>query len=154
MNAVSSEDTAHSHRAFSADFYNRTWELLEKPARTPAEDEKMISFSHASLAHWRERADCQQRNLSIGYWQLSRVYAVLGQAGNAAHYGQLCLEHSLNEPPFFLAYAHEALARAARLGGDFSACRAHLDKARSLAGQVADVEERQMLTADLDSIGA
>ena len=71
-------EPAAAHRWFSADCFNRVWALLEKAGRTPAEDERMISLCHASLAHWRERMDCTTRNLSIGYWQLSRVYAVLG----------------------------------------------------------------------------
>ena len=109
----------------------------------------MISLAHASMAHWRERDDATPQNLSIGYWQLSRVYAVIEQADNARHYGQRCLEVSAEEGPFFLGYAHEALTRAARLGGDASAFQLHLQKAKSLAAAIEDVENRQLLEADL-----
>ena len=33
-------------------------------------------------------------NLSIGYWQTARIYALLGQAENARRYAQMCFEVS------------------------------------------------------------
>ena len=129
MNPQPPFDIALAHQWFSADCFNRTWGLLDKAERTPEEDEQMISLAHASIAHWREREDCANQNLSIGYWQLSRIHAVLGRAENAKHYGQLCLSVSTEEPPFFLGYAHEALARAAKVAGDQSAFESHLRKA-------------------------
>lgn len=145
-------DRAAAHRWFSADCFNRVWTLLEKPDRTPDDCERMISLAHASLAHWRERADCTKQNLSIGYWQLSRVYAVLRQAENARRYGQLCLDVSGAEPPFFPGYAHEALARAERLAGNLAVAQQHLAEARRLAAQVADAEERRALENDLATL--
>lgn len=142
-------DLARAHRWFSADCFNRVWALLEKPDRTPDDGERMISLAHASLAHWRERTDGMRQNFSIGYWQLSRVYAVLGQAENARHYGRLCLEASANEPPFYLGYAHEALARAEKLAGNVASSQQHLAEARLLAALVADAEERRALEKDL-----
>ena len=142
-------DLARAHRWFSADSFNRAWTLIEKPDRTADDNERMLSLAHASLAHWRERADCTKRILSIGYWQLSRVHAVLGQAENARHYGQLCLEVSAGEEPFHLGYAHEALARAAKLAGNAASAVEHLATARRLAAQVNDASERGALEADL-----
>ena len=138
------------HRESSAGFFNRVWELLEKKDRTQEDDEKMISMSHASLAHWRQRDDCKPQNLSVGYWQISRVYAVLGQGENAWRYGQLCLEKSDQEPPFYRGYGHEALARSAKIKGDLSAFEAHMSQARQLAGQIIDADEKKMLEDDLD----
>jgi len=142
-------DLASAHRWFAADCFNATWTLLDKLSRTPEECERMISFAHASLAHWREQAGCTAQNLSIGYWQLSRVYAVLGQTENARHYGQLCLDISAAEPPFYLGYAHEALARAEKLAGNSTAVQHHLDEARRLAALVSDAQERAALENDL-----
>ncbi len=142
-------DLARAHRWFSADGFNRVWSLLEKPDRTSEDNECMISLAHASLAHWRERTDCSARSLSIGYWQVSRVYSVLGQAENAHHYGQLCLALSSGEAPFYLGYAHEALARAEKLAGNAAAARHHLAEAHRLAALVADPGERSALEQDL-----
>lgn len=144
-------DLATAHRWFSADCFNRVWALLEKPDRTAEESERMISLAHASLAHWRERTDCTARNLSVGCWQVSRVYAVLRQPENARRYGQLCLELSTGEEPFYLGYAHEALARAGKLSGDASAAH-HLAEALRLSALVIDREERTALERDLAAL--
>ena len=90
--------------------------------------------------------------MSIGYWQLSCVYALLGQADNARQYGRLCLAHSQNEEPFYLGYAHEALARAEALGGNRGEAERHFAMARDLALQVANKDERDLLEADLTTV--
>lgn len=146
------ETDGQDHKKLSVDCFNRAWELLEKKERTKEEDEHMISLAHASLGHWRMREDCTDRNLSIGYWQLSRVYAVLGQGANAKRYGGLCLAVSGNEPPFYLAYAHEALARAALLNRERAAFDTHLATAKALAAKVTDAEEKKLLDDDLAAL--
>ena len=147
-------DEAAAHRYFSADCFNRTWELLDKSDRSPEESETMVACALASVWHWRQRPDCAPRNLSIGYWQVSRVYAVLGQAQNAWHYGELCLKASEKEEPFYLGYAYETLARAARLAGDNELKVRYLRHAQELAGQLPDGEEREMLNKDLNELSA
>jgi hypothetical protein len=147
---TSEHDTSHKH--FSASYFNRAWELLEKADRTPDDDECMVSIGHASLAHWRDRPDCQQRNMSIGYWQLARIHAVLGRGENATHYGRLCLASSDGEPPFYQGYAYEALARAALLTGDIEAFRIHHSEAGRFASEVIDDGERKVLEDDLKEL--
>lgn len=112
----------------------------------------MRSLCHASLWHWTQRNDCTDRNLSIGYWQLSRVYALLGRAEDATLYGEKSLLHSVAEAPFYIGYAHEALARAAMVGGDSQRMNQHLREAREFASQVSDPEERAVLEKDLEAI--
>jgi len=141
-----------AHRHFSADFFNRTWDLLDRSARDAGDTETMISLAHASLAHWRAREDCSARNLSIGYWLLSRVLSIAGRPGEARRYGLLCLDASELESPFYLAYAHEAIARAAELEGDIEGSLVHLDAARKLLGAIGNEEERRMLETDLESL--
>ncbi len=143
------ETDGQDHKKLSADCFNRAWELLDKKDRTKEDDERMISLAHASLAHWRMREDCTDRNLSIGYWQLSRVYAVLGQGNNAERYGGLCLRISGKEPPFYLGYAHEALARAALLNERKELFERHMTEAKALAAKVTDADEKKALEDDL-----
>jgi hypothetical protein len=54
----------------------------------------MLHCAFAGLWHWTQRLDCTATNRSIGYWQISRIYALLGQADNAHRYGELCLKAS------------------------------------------------------------
>src|ERR1051325_11159977 len=98
-------DAKAAHKHFSAHCFNKTWELIEKPSRLPDEDEEMISMCHASLWHWTQREDCAPRNLSIGYWQLSRVYSLAQRSDEARRYGRLSLFHAEKEPAFYRAYA-------------------------------------------------
>ena len=76
-------DAAAAHRHFATDCFNRVWEMLEKPDRSADEDRMMVAMSHASLFHWQQRADCTPRNLSVGYWLISRVYDEPYLTGNA-----------------------------------------------------------------------
>ena len=115
-------DSSAAHRFFSAHCFNEAWALIDKPNRTDEENRLMLTLSFTSLWHWTQRDDCVSRNLSIGYWQISRIFALLGDGANARRYGDACMEHSLSESPFFLAYAHEAMARAAALNGDSNRC--------------------------------
>src|SRR5687767_8125788 len=94
MSDVSGLDQQSAHRLFSSDCFNRAWDLIDKPQRTPDEDRQLLLLSLTSLYHWTQRADCSPRNLSIGYWQAARVFALLGQAGNARAFATVCLEQS------------------------------------------------------------
>ena len=147
-------DLQAAHRFFAAECFNRAWDLIDKPDRTPDEDEQMIRLSLASTWHWTQREDCTPTNLSVGYWQTARIYALLGQASNARRYGQLCLAASQGEDilPFYLGYAYEALARAESVSGHADKVAEYLALAREAAARVPDPEARSALLADLESI--
>ena len=153
MTGAPSFDVTQAHRYFSADCFNKTWQLIRKTTRTPAEDEQMIRLSQASLWHWTQRVDCTRANLSIGYWQLARVYAIAGRADEARRYSQWCLDHSRDESPFLHAYAFEALARAEQAGGNNTMAAQYRTEALRLSQDVADLEERNMILEDLKTIG-
>jgi hypothetical protein len=128
--------------------------LIDKANRTPEEDEEMIELALAAHWHWSQRKDCTAVNHSIGYWQISRVYAILGQGQNALRYSQLCLDVSRagDVAPFFLGYAHECRARAELISGNLSEAKQHLQEARRLSAQVTDTQDREQLLADLDTV--
>ncbi|MBN8629142.1 MAG: hypothetical protein J0M17_27025, partial [Planctomycetes bacterium] len=129
-------------------------ELLDRSHRSADDDLRMLAAAQASLWHWLNRADCTPRNLSVGYWLLARVYAVLGNADEARRYGLLSLEAARNEPPFYSGYAHEALARAAHVAGVEYLAADHVKEARRYAAEVAEADERAMLEKDLDELTA
>jgi len=147
-------DLSSAHRYFSAECFNRTWDFIQKPKRTAEDNQKMILLSLASLWHWSQRSDCTPTNLSIGYWQASRVYALVGQAENARIYGQLCIKASQGEAvlPFYLGYAYEALARAEMVAGNREKMTDYLQQAFQVAEQISDPEEKKMLLDDLSLI--
>ena len=57
-------DLPTAHRHFAATCFNAAWELIDKPDRTPAEDEQMLLRTFASFYHWTQRADCTAENRS------------------------------------------------------------------------------------------
>ena len=67
-------DIQQSHRHFSAHCFNKTWEYMEKDGnRSTEENLSMLHTAIASLWHWTQRDDVRPENLSVGYWQVSRV---------------------------------------------------------------------------------
>lgn len=146
-------DLAAAHRYFAAECFNRAWDLIDKPDRTPEEDDEMIRLNQASLYHWSQREDCTNRNLSVGYWQAARIYALIGQADNGRRYGELCLRYSQDEGAFYLGYAYEALARAESVAGEGENAAKYLQDAHQHLAQINDPEERELLENDLKTIG-
>jgi hypothetical protein len=147
-------DVAAAHKYFATHCFNSAWDLIEKKDRTPEDDRKMVALNQASLYHWQQRDDCDDQRLSVGYWQASRIQAILGNAQEAVRHGEVCLGYSAALSPFFLGYAHEALARAHNVARGTRAAREYLDAALALAAKIAKKEDRKLLLADLDALSA
>jgi hypothetical protein len=138
------EETRALDRRFAVDLFNEVWRLLELPARTAAEDDRMLHAAHASRYHWGEIGE--PVNFARGEWQVSRVYAVLGRAEPALYHARCCLaiseEHGIGD--FDIAVAHEAIARAAAVAGDTAL--------RTLGEQTADDDDRQICCNDIATV--
>jgi hypothetical protein len=147
-------DIQAAHKYFSAECFNRAWDYIDKPIRNKNEEDMMLQLSLASLWHWTQRKDSTSTNLSVSYWQVSRVYALLRQAENARHFGELCLEISLGEDvlPFYRGYAYEALARAEMVAENEEKMEKHLIQAHQVAALLPDPEEKKQLLGDLATI--
>jgi hypothetical protein len=154
MVKITDFDLPVAHKYFSVECFNRAWDFIDKPARTTDQADKMLQLSFASLWHWTEREDCTSTNLSIGYWQVSRVFSLLRQADNARHYGELCLDVSQKEgvESVYLGYAYEALARAELVGSNESEMERFLIQAHQIAASLPDPENKQQLLKDLATI--
>ena len=145
-------DLQVTHRYFSATCFNKTWELIDNPNRSEDDNFSMLQTAMASLWHWSQREDAKPQNLSVGYWQVSRVYALLGQADNARRYAETSLKLSKGCKPFYGGFAYEALARAEMVAGNQEKMNQYLNKARQLAKEIEDTEDKEVLMTDLDSI--
>jgi len=145
-------DLQSAHRHFAPAAFNLAWTFLDQAERTADDAERLLEASYASLWHWRQRADCDSTRLAVGYWQLSRIYAVLGRVADAEHYGALSLASADETQPFFRGYAYEALARASAVAGDARACHERLEQARYWAERVEEESEKRGLLDDLATI--
>ncbi len=156
MNKTPDFDLEKAHRYFSAECFNRAWDYIDKPSRTAEDDRTMLQLGLASLWHWSQRPDRTPTTLSVGTWQVARIYALLGQVDFARQYGQLCLEASKEEgvAPFYLGYAYEALARTESVAGDRAKAQEYLEMARQAAGRVIDADEKKQLLTDLERLKA
>jgi hypothetical protein len=148
------ENMEDVHKELSVDCFNRCWTLMDKADRSAEDVENMVLLANASLWHWKQRKDSKPLNLSIGYWQVSRAYALAGDYEMAKFFGDRCLQvgqqHGL--PAFYVGYAYEALARAELLKGRTAAGKELLAEARKRLNEVTDKEERNLLGSDLDSL--
>ena len=149
MGNSSDFDVVAAHKYFAASCFNRAWDLIEKMDRTPDDELLMVALNQASIYHWLNRPDCENKSLSVGYWQASRIHAILRNASEAKRYAEICLGYSNNLEPFYLGYAHEALARAAKLEGETKIAAEHLSLAREQAQLVNRKEDRELLINDL-----
>jgi hypothetical protein len=144
-----------AHRHFAAVAFNECWKLIKKSGRTADEDDEMLRLAEASFWHWKGFKGHTDENLSIGYWQLARVYVLASQPERALRYANRCAEISEKASlgPFYIGYAYEASARALKAKGDDAAWRDVLAQAYTAAETVTDEESRDQLLADLKTIG-
>ena len=114
----------------------------------------MIHVSHASFWHWTQGEDHTPLNISIGTWQLARVYAVAGLPERADYFAQRCIEAGENNhlAPYFIGYGNEKSARAKALQGDRKAAQDLISRVRRLADQVQELDDRAVLLDDLNTI--
>jgi DNA-binding transcriptional MerR regulator len=146
-------DLAHDEeRRLAADLFNHTWELLETPERTPAQDDRMIHAAHASRFHWEQVGDAT--NLVAGEWQCSRVYAVLGRAEPSTYHARRALARcdEAGIAGFSRAAANEALARALLVAGDRAGAASAEADAWAAAEAIDDDEDRQIFEQDMASL--
>jgi hypothetical protein len=142
---------AEFHRQMAAALFNHTWELIEKAGRSPEEDIEMIHMAHASRYHWGQVPEHDAKNLARGEWQVARVHTLLRQADTAMYHARRCLEitEAAGIGDFDIAFAHEAVARAAAAAGDAATCQQHLRLAQQLGKLIAEEDEREIFFNDL-----
>ncbi|SHO52926.1 hypothetical protein [Anaerocolumna xylanovorans] len=139
-------------KALAAKLFNDVWALMDKEGRSEEENYLMVHMVHASLYHWIQVGT--PHNIYVGEWQVSRVYALLGNFDSCLYHGKralhLCEVNGFGG--FDLAYAYEALARAYLVKGNKSECTKYLELALREAEKVENKEDKEILTKDLDEL--
>ncbi len=143
-----------THRALAAGLFNRTWDLLATPQRTPELDDELIHTAHASAWHWLQAGNAANR--ARAEWLCARVYATLGRAATALEHARRCVAYVDAGGDGFedwdAAAAAEGMARALALAGDVEGSRAWVTRAWTALAGIAEPEERAIVEADLASI--
>lgn len=142
------------HKHFAALCFNECWNLIEDANRSEDEDEEMRRLSEASFWHWSRVEDHTKENLSVGYWQLARVYAISGQIKQAIKYAEKCIKISKKGDlsPFYFGYGYEAKARALAEDRQDEQAKNVLNVAYDVANTVSNDDEKKKLLEDLESI--
>jgi tetratricopeptide (TPR) repeat protein len=143
-----------SHKQLASQCFNRVWDFLDLQERTKEEEEQMIHLAHTSFWHWTQVENHTSTNLSIGYWQIARVYAVVGNGEQSRFFAERCVEVSLQAgiPPFYIGYGYEALARAFMVLGQNEMAFDIFQKALSYAEDIVVEDSKKMLLKDLYEI--
>lgn len=145
-------DEATAERALAVSLFKETWSLLDRPSRTPREDDRMIHAAHASRLHWDGIGTDQER--AVGEWLVSRVYATLGHGPSAVFHARRAISYaaSAGVEDWVPASAHEGLARAYAASGQVDLARAARDRSRVLLEAVADPEDRDIVARDFATL--
>ena len=142
---------SQAHYHFAVDYHGKTWELLDKPDRTPDDNQRMLDYAHASLAHWRTAGGAVRHQR--GEWLLSRVYAVLGLGALALDHAQRSLEiHEGNKADMEdsdLPFAYEAIARAYAVSGNAVESKRFLDMAKRAGEAILVPEDKDLFLKEL-----
>ncbi len=147
-----SEELKKTHREFAVDCFNGAWDLIEKSDRTPEDDARMVHMAHASRFHWGEIGT--PLNFARGDWQISRVYAILGQGENALNSAKSCLHLCIDNHfgDFDLAFAYEAAARAFAILGDVEMKEKHLTLAKNAGENIKKEDDKKYFFTELETI--
>ncbi len=117
------------HRKTAVECFNRAWDYLDKKDRTVHDGHLMLHLAHASRYHWSFIGT--PRNLAVGDWQISRVYAALNQSNLSLRFAKACLDIcEKNKLSEILITAYEAMARAHATGKNYQLAKEYLDKAK------------------------
>jgi len=152
MARTSTRTNAKQHRQMAAELFNGTWKLLLKKRRTKEETDTMIHMAHASRYHWGVVGGPKQ--LAIGEWQISHVYAVVRRPEPSLHHAERSLEicKAQGVGDFPLAYAYEALARAFAIAGKSRERAACLKLAKVAGERIREDDDRALFFNDLRTV--
>ena len=143
------EEERKFHRKVATRSFNGAWELLEKK-RSGGDDLVMLGLAHASRYHWGLVGT--PLNKAVGDWQISRVYAALGEPVLALRYAKTalaaCKEEGLGE---IVPSAYEAIARACAVAKDAKRAAGYLSRARRLLARLPiGKEDRGIYLGQID----
>ncbi len=142
-------------RELAVSTFNRVWELLELPERSPAEIDEMIHAAHVSCYVWSTIGT--PANVARGEWQCARVYATLGRPEPALWHARRCLELTEGGGEGFedwdLPSARQALAHAHLVAGETEEARRWAELAREALARVEDPEDRELIESQIVELG-
>jgi hypothetical protein len=144
--------TRDAERDLAKRLFNRAWQLIDSPDRTPEQDRLMLVTACASFLHWDAVGTAENR--AIADWQIAHVASLLG-------YGDLALAHATSAiervraaglPDWLHASALEGMARAHAAAGNRAERDSYLKQAIESVATVTDAEERELISNQIATV--
>lgn len=138
------------HRKIAAGCFNKAWDYLEMKNRSPDDEREMLLLAHSSRYHWGLVGT--PTNKAVGDWQISRIYAALGQADLALRFAESSLSISeKNDLAEIIPSAYEGIARAYATAGDCKRAEENLAKARDKLEKLAlENKDKKIFAGQMD----
>jgi hypothetical protein len=148
-----SEQELEFHRKIAKQCFNKTWDYLEKKNRAPDDDRQMLIQAHTSRYHWGLIGNT--RNIAVGEWQISRVYAELKHAESSLLFAKSSLELVIkNNLTELLPSAYEGVARAYAIAQQPQLSRDYIAKARKELESISDDEDKKIYAGQINETEA
>jgi hypothetical protein len=140
------------HRQVAVDSFNAAWELIDLPARTPAQDRELLELAFTSRFHWGVVGGDEEH--MVGDWMIAHVASLEGLGELAHRYASTALdtarEHGWDD--WRLASMLEGMARASAAIGDDPGRDRYAAEARRVLATLDDTNDRELIASQLASI--
>ncbi|HUV48745.1 MAG: hypothetical protein WBC76_07160 [Actinomycetes bacterium] len=142
-----------AQRALAVQYYNQSWDLIDKSGRSPADDRRLLMLAVASRALWDDIGGDEQ--WITGDWQVAHVAALTGHASLSLEFAAAAYERATTAdvPLWLKASTCEGLARAHAAAGHTAERDAWVVKARELLERVDDPDDRAVIEGQLATVG-
>lgn len=140
---------ARWHRRFAVELFNRSWDLLEQPDRSPDDDAELLAAAFGSAYHWGRVGTAENRALADH--QIAKAASGAGQPALALHYARRALE-AIEIGRFGdwqVAAAYEGMARACAAAGDAAGRDYWVQRCTVALGAVPDAADRSVVAEQL-----
>jgi 8-oxo-dGTP diphosphatase len=143
---------AEHRRTLAAAAYNRTWELIDSPSRSAADDRDMFTEACASRALWSDIGT--DENLAIADWRVAHTASLIGWGSVALEFAAAAEQRARDADlaPWLRASTCEGLARAHAAAGDGDGYLRWRDRAEALLATIDDDEDRELVAGQLAGI--
>ena len=140
------------HRTFAGAAFNRSWDLIDKPDRSPADEDELLTAVFASRYHWESIGN--DENKAIGDWQIAHAASHLGLAPVALRFATSALERTqaAGRDDWLLASCYEGMARAHAVSGDTSERDRYIALAHLVLATLEDPEDRELIESQINTI--
>ena len=143
------DEAARWHRRFAVELFNRSWDLLEQPDRSPDDDAELLAAAFGSAYHWGRVGTAENRALADH--QIAKAASGAGQPALALHYARRALE-AIEIGRFGdwqVAAAYEGMARACAVAGDVAGRDYWVQRCTVALGAVPDAADRSVVAEQL-----